>query len=126
VKRCCSMLFSTGIPAENNIVARGRSGHARSGDARSRLAALLVDEVGDQPGPARLMAGAQPHAGLAVEVLVEEQGVPPRWVGAEALVAAPERTCAALVQRVEADHALRGLRGHLGGGQLTAGGLHAE
>src|SRR5215469_17707168 len=37
----------------------------------------LVDERGDQPGPARLVGGAQTRSRVAVEVLVEEDQVSP-------------------------------------------------
>src|SRR5262249_58818639 len=39
-----------------------------------------ADEVGDHPGPAGLVGGAQPRAVVAVEVLVEHEVVLPRRV----------------------------------------------
>ena len=36
-----------------------------------------VEEQGNQPGPARLMAGAEPRAVVAVEVLVEQDQIAP-------------------------------------------------
>ena len=43
-------------------------------------AVAAADDVGDQPGPAGLVGGAEPGAVVAVEVLVEEEVVPPRRV----------------------------------------------
>src|SRR5215470_19897834 len=45
----------------------------------SRLSPL-VDEGGDQPCPARLMRGAQSRPRVSVEVLVEEDQIPPVWI----------------------------------------------
>ncbi len=36
-----------------------------------RVLAVLLDQLGHESGPARLMAGAEPRAGVAVEILVE-------------------------------------------------------
>jgi hypothetical protein len=51
---------------------------------RLEIAADL-DDAGDQPGPARLVAGAEPGAVVAVEVLVEQDLVLPLGIGLEAL-----------------------------------------
>ena len=36
-----------------------------------------LDEAGDQPGPARLVAGADPGAVVPVEVFIEKDAIPP-------------------------------------------------
>src|SRR5215471_2570074 len=55
------------------------------------------DEVGDQRGPARLVAGADAPAGVTVEVLVEGQQVVPVPVGLEEAGVAEDRAAAILV-----------------------------
>src|SRR6476620_3076227 len=47
--------------------------------------ATTADEVRDQAGPAGLVGGADASAGVAVEVLVEQQQVMPLGVGLELL-----------------------------------------
>ena len=47
--------------------------------------AATADQVGDQPGPAGLVRGADAGAGVAVEVLVELEQVVPFRVGLELL-----------------------------------------
>jgi len=44
-----------------------------------------LDELGNNSGPAGLVAGAQARAGVAVEVLVEENVVSPVGIGLERL-----------------------------------------
>jgi hypothetical protein len=44
---------------------------------RGGTLALLLDEFGDQAGPANLVAGADARAGLAVEILMERRVVAP-------------------------------------------------
>ena len=51
-----------------------------------------LDELGHQPGPAGLMAGAQPGTVVAVEVFVEEDVVAPVGIGLEFLRAAIDRS----------------------------------
>src|SRR5215213_5816701 len=64
-----------------------RSGLAhRQETASSRAPTLtdagrLLDQFGDQGGPAGLVAGAKTGAAFAMEVLVEEQVVAPVWIG---------------------------------------------
>src|SRR5207302_1374695 len=67
--------------------------------------ALLLDELGDQAGPARLMARA--HAGpvVAVEVLVERHIVAPVRIVLEILLPAKHRPPAVVVAHEDADEA---------------------
>ena len=58
-----------------------------------------LDGLGHQPGPAGLVAGAQPGAVVAVEVLVEEDVVAPVGIGLELLRAAVDGPPAVLVAR---------------------------
>src|SRR3954469_4115779 len=76
--------------------ARGPASGARLGRA-----AAADDQVGHEPGPAGLVRGAEAHAGVAVEVLVERDLVVPRRVALEQLVAAEHG--AAAVPVVEED-----------------------
>src|SRR5438552_2085117 len=67
-------------------VARGRlprpTRGERSNPSRALPArAVLLHELGDEARPARLVAGPEPGAGVAVEVLVEEDEVPPVRIG---------------------------------------------
>ena len=59
--------------------------------------AVELDALGHQPGPAGLVAGAQPCAVVAVEVLVEEDVIPPMRIGLELLRAAVNGSPAVLV-----------------------------
>ena len=52
------------------------------------LAAAGLQEFGDGPGPAGLVGRAEPAAGVAVEILVEEEVIPKMGVGLEFLVLA--------------------------------------
>src|SRR6478609_1449119 len=65
----------------------------------------LGDHVGDQGAPARLVRRPQPTAGIAVEVLVEEEVVLEVWIGLKLLVAAEDGTPPVLVAPEDADHA---------------------
>ena len=47
-----------------------------------------VDQAGDDPGPTRLMAGADPGTVIAVEVLVKQDVIPPVRVRLELFRAA--------------------------------------
>src|SRR5437868_238663 len=48
---------------------------------RVDLAVAAADHVGDHPGPAGLVEGAESRAVVAVEVLAEDQVVVPRGIG---------------------------------------------
>ena len=56
-----------------------------SSEVGSGSPAPAADEVGDEAGPAGLVGGAEPGAGVAVEVLVEQQPVVQGRVGLELL-----------------------------------------
>ena len=47
---------------------------------------VLLDEFGNQSGPAGLMTRADPGAVVAVEVFVEQDQITPVWVGLEFFV----------------------------------------
>jgi hypothetical protein len=69
------------------------------------LLSLLLDQLGHQPGPAGLVAGAQPGARLAVEVLVEQHQVAPAGVALQGLVPPGEGAPPRLIREEEADQA---------------------
>jgi len=58
-----------------------------------------LDELGNNSGPAGLVAGAQARAGVAVEVLVEENVVSPVGIGLERLGVAEDGTPTGLVAK---------------------------
>jgi len=59
--------------------------------------AIKLDELGYQPGPAGLMAGAQSGTVVAVEVFVEQDVVTPVGIALESFRAAIHRPPAMLV-----------------------------
>src|SRR5215472_2252761 len=61
------------------------------------------DQVGDQARPARLVACAKTGAVIALEVLTEQQVVPPGWVGAQRLCPAEARPVAGRVKTEDGD-----------------------
>src|SRR5271167_424919 len=65
-----------------------------------------VDQAGDDPGPTRLMAGADPGAVVAMEVFVEQQIVPPIRIALEFLGASEHRPPAALVAQKDPGKAI--------------------
>src|SRR5215203_5322165 len=92
----------------------------------------LVNQGGDEAGPAGLVRGAEAHAGVAVEVFVEEDEVAPVWVGLKFFVPAVGGAAAVGVAREEADEAfgkaachLVELNGRLAGGGALDGELLA-
>ncbi len=44
---------------------------------------MAQHQIGDQPGPSRLMRGPKPLAGLGMEILVEQEEIAPMRVSAE-------------------------------------------
>ena len=67
-------------------------------DLRSPFQVMeLGDHVGDQRAPAGLMRGAQPAAGVAVEVFVEQDVVLEVRIGLELVVVAEDRAPPVLV-----------------------------
>ena len=56
-----------------------------------------MNERGDEPGPSGLMAGADAGAVVAVEVLVEQQVIPPERIVRQLRRATEDRAVAALV-----------------------------
>ena len=72
-----------------------------------------LDEFGHEPGPAGLVARAQPCAVVAVEVFVEEDVVAPVGIGLELLRAAVHGTPAVLVAQEDPGEPIGDLLGHL-------------
>ena len=81
----------------------------------------LLEQLRDERGPARLMAGSDASAVVAVEVLVEQNQIAPVRIVLERLDAAEHRTPAILVAQEDARHPARELRGHLAEGHELPG-----
>ena len=65
-----------------------RPGLLWSGEHSGRVkGAIVLDHARHQPRPARLMAGAKARAVIAVEILVEEDVIPPVRIGLELPIA---------------------------------------
>src|ERR1700693_5709296 len=58
---------------------------------------IALDDPGNATGPARLMTGADPGAGVTVKVLEEEQQVAPVWIVLELVRRRVHRTPAGRV-----------------------------
>ena len=71
------------------------------------LAPLLLNQLGNQPCPAGLMACAQSRAVIAMKVFMEEDMVSPVWVLLQERVVAIERPSAALIAQEETDQPVR-------------------
>src|SRR5947209_15001560 len=81
------------------------------------LLAALLEELGDEAGPARLVARADAGAVVAVEVLVEQNHVAPVRVALELLRVAVDRPAAVPAAQEDPREAPRELGGHLPEGQ---------
>ena len=57
--------------------------------------ASVLQQQGDQRGPSRLMAGAQPRARLPMEELVERHAIAPMRIALEVVVVPEHRPAAA-------------------------------
>src|SRR5207237_9117420 len=77
------------------------------------LVAALLDQFRDESRPSRLVAGTDPGAVVAVEVLVEEQVIPELRVGLELFGAAEDRTTAAFVPQEDPSEPSREIGRHL-------------
>src|SRR5438128_11171625 len=88
------------------------SGQCVRGAVRILLPALL-QELGHEPGPAGLVAGANAGAVVTVEVLVEEDEVAPVRIGLERVGAAVDRTPAVGPLEEDAGEPSRQLRRHV-------------
>ncbi len=82
-------------------------------DRRHRHAARPQDQLRDEPGPAGLVAGAEPGAVVAVEVLEEQQVVLPRGIGLEPLDPAEARPPAVLADEEQRDQPVADVVGDL-------------
>ena len=83
---------------DHSLVALERRLHATSQKRRPINLPEDFDQVGDHPGPACLMAGADPRAVVTVEILVEQQIVPPVRIMLELLGATEHRAPVAIGQ----------------------------
>src|SRR5829696_9948591 len=95
---------------------------------RSRVAAHL-DHSSHETGPARLVAGPEPGAVVAVEVLVELQHVLPVGIALEALGPAVHRPAAVDIGNEDHGQSPAQLGGHLEQGAVSpraGGALHLE
>src|SRR6202158_2410705 len=72
----------------------------------SMLASPLVDEVGDQSTPARLVTGAQPLPSVAVVILVKQDQVAPMGIVLHLRVFTGRGTAAGGIARENRDHPL--------------------
>src|SRR5271154_890370 len=75
-------------------------------------AAPLVDQVGHDTRPARLMARPQALPAVSVVVLVEQQAIPPVRIFLKLAVKAKARTLPLLIPPEQTDHAIGDLRRH--------------
>lgn len=75
--------------------------------------AIKMDELGHEPGPAGLMAGAQSRPVVAVEIFVKEDVIAPMGIGLELLCAAVYRTPAALIAQEDPSEPVGDLLAHL-------------
>src|SRR5439155_21568978 len=87
----------------------------------SRSFPALLDELRHEPRPSRLVAGADPGAGIAVEVLVEEDQVAPVRIGLEFVLHTVHGALAIRVAEEDARQAPRDLGGDVPQGQHLAG-----
>src|SRR3984893_15279155 len=90
-----AMIVPYAVSAQD-LSAKDRSSAALQKGLGIELAEDL-DQAGDDPGPTRLMAGADPGAVVAVEVFVKQQIVAPMGIALECLGAAEHRPPSALV-----------------------------
>src|SRR5262245_21618565 len=81
------------------VFSAARLGCGRDGLDRWHrvMLSLLLNELGDEPSPASLMASAYPRAGVAVKVLVEEDVIAPVEVVLEVLLPAEHRPTAVVM-----------------------------
>src|SRR5208282_3609669 len=92
--------------------AEGSCVRGRPGTRPSRSLSALLDQLRHQAGPARLMAGAEPGAVVAVEVFVEGDQVLPVMVLVELVGAAKNCPAAVQIAREDVDQPAREFRGH--------------
>ena len=121
----------SGQPAENGEAQpagaperRTRtSSRMRCGCCAAETASLsaLLQQLGHQSRPARLMAGAQPGAIVAVEILVEQNVIAEMRIGLKFLRAAKYRPAAMLVAQEKTREPARQLRGDFRQVHLNAG-----
>src|SRR5215207_9218878 len=89
----------------------------------------LFDQLSDQGGPAGLVGGAEAGAGVAVEVLMEEDVVPPVRVGLLERVGAEDGAAAVGAAEEDRDQAAGEVVGDLSEGEGIPGvgwALHEE
>src|SRR4029453_17355029 len=86
---------------------------ARPGARAAWAFAALLDELGHQPGPARLVVGPDAGAVVAVEVLVEEDEVAPVGIALEAFGRSVDGAPAVAATQEQVGEAPRQLGAHL-------------
>ena len=89
------------------------------------LAALLLNQLGDQARPAGLVARAKARAAVAMKILVEQEMVAPVWVCLQECIAAVEGPVALLIAQKEIDQPVREHIGHAIQRQILAGACRA-
>ena len=75
--------------------------------------ALLLDQAGDQPRPARLVAGTEADAAVAMEVLMEQDQIAPVGVLLEDRAMGIDGALSSLPRQEQGDQAPPQLLGHL-------------
>ena len=103
------MIFVTGTSAEFQRSDSIRRNFQVNG---SLLFTALFDQLGDEPGPAGLMACADPGSIVTVEVLVEKNKVTPVGIALKNLGCAGDRATALLIAQKDADEPPGDFRGH--------------
>src|ERR1700730_12921600 len=83
--------------------------------ARSSLSAPFVNEIGYEPGPSGLVAGAQPGSSVTVKILIEEQVITPVRIVLEFAVVAKTGPPARAVPNENINHPICNLFRHLAG-----------
>src|SRR4051812_6910128 len=71
--------------------------------ASTATPSLLVEQIGDQPRPARLVRCPQPHAGIPVKILMEPDIVVEMRVGLQPVLPAMDRPRPLLVPQEQLD-----------------------
>ena len=80
---------------------------------RGKLFPILLDQFRDQGGPARLMAGTDAGAVVAVKIFVERDEIAPMIIALELFRPAEDRPAAGVVTQKDSRQPLRNLAGHI-------------
>src|SRR5258708_27269320 len=90
------------------------------GLALQRVLGVLMDEVGNDAGPSRLVLSTESFAGVAVEIFVEQDEIAPVRIGLEHAALAVGRALAGIVPEEKADQPPREVGRHVPQGNLVA------